>query len=559
MSSTSGKYFIRPESKPYPTDVFTWEDTDVLITNTITMAQVNQIIFMYNANFPPTNNEAYQKLHNYFSEQKPSLLSIWKESGSRDGHAVLATSMTVIDPLVHIRVYDSNWEFDPEFHTGDVCYTFNPNLNFFSTGILNFYLQEYDFDRFDAFTGLVFNVNTNFISLEILTQKLLEYLRNNARKLFSSSCPVNLMIKDSQGLRYGFDENGIFIDEIPGCSFLKVPADTISTDSVTVIYAPDGENYEAEINSYNQGSMLYSMSQVQGNNQLLSYYADSVIVTPTTVVKYDENNPQDNLQVDYNGDGQVDTSIVLITVDNFCSEDSIQADWNMISLPYLPELTLKTDLFPTATSDAYWFNGGYIVRDTLEARKGYWLKFPYTFTSVSCGQWVEDTIHIKTGWNMVGGFNEDVPTVNIDTEPPGILGSNFYGYAGGYDVADTIKMGKGYWIKSDNEGIINLNQSLSKTLENKTTIDPKWASITISDNSSREMKLYFANDVNSEYYQLPPLPPIGAFDIRFEAGTMVEDINKGDKIIIISGASYPITIKVKGTELQIKDVINGSL
>jgi len=33
-------------------------------------------------------------------------------------------------------------------------------------------------------------------------------------------------------------------------------------------------------------------------------------------------------------------------------------------------------------------------------------------------------------------------------------------------------MGKGYWIKSDSDGIINLNQSLNKTFENISTIDP---------------------------------------------------------------------------------------
>ena len=73
-----------------------------------------------------------------------------------------------------------------------------------------------------------------------------------------------MLIKDSQGLSYGFDENGYFIDEIPNCNFLKVPADTLSTDSITVIYAPDGEDYNVEINSYDQGSLLFVMHDGSG-------------------------------------------------------------------------------------------------------------------------------------------------------------------------------------------------------------------------------------------------------------------------------------------------------
>ena len=330
--------------------------------------------------------------------------------------------MTILDTKANIRVYDSNYPYNLVSGVGDGCFIYDINEHTFNTSFFN-----YNFDRFDAYTGLVFDLNTNFISFDILTQKLKEYLFDNSLKQFSSSCPVNLMIKNSQGFKYGFDENGNFINEISNCSYLKVPADTISTDSVTVIYAPDNENYEVIINSYNQGSLLFAMNQTLDDNSIKSYYADNVSITPTTVVTYEENNPQNNLQVDYDGDGQTDSTVIIITMDNYCNNDSIQAGWNMISLPYLAEQNLKTELFPTATSNAFWFNGGYIASDTLEVKKGYWLYFDYPFINVACGQRVEDTIHINAGWNMIGCSNENVPIGNIDTEPPGILNSSFFG------------------------------------------------------------------------------------------------------------------------------------
>jgi len=244
---------------------------------------------------------------------------------------------------------------------------------------------------------------------------------------------------------------------------------------------------------------------------------------------------------------------------NNCLADSILQGWNIISLPYLSEQNLKTELFPTAVSDAYWFNGTYIICNTLQPRRGYWLKFDDSLLNFSCGQTVEDTIHIKSGWNMIGCLGKDIPVDEIVTDPPDILSSNFWGYDGGYFNVDTLRVTKGYWIKSNQNGLLNLNPAYNKSLNNKIKIGQNWGHITITDFGARKMKLYFTESADYENYQLPPLPPPGAFDARFATDRLVESLDNGSHIINISGAQFPIKIRGSGVNLQIKDLIDGSI
>jgi hypothetical protein len=69
-----------------------------------------------------------------------------------------------------------------------------------------------------------------------------------------------------------------------------------------------------------------------------------------------------------------------------------------------------------------------------------------------------NSIPVNQGWNLIGPFAFDVQAVNISTIPPGIIASPFYGYKAGYTSADTLKPGKGYWIKSNADGLIRLNE-----------------------------------------------------------------------------------------------------
>ncbi|MBI3189981.1 MAG: hypothetical protein HYZ33_04970 [Ignavibacteriales bacterium] len=67
----------------------------------------------------------------------------------------------------------------------------------------------------------------------------------------------------------------------------------------------------------------------------------------------------------------------------------------------------------------------------------------------------QDTIEVSSGWNIIGAKSTRAFD-NITSEPPGIITSYFYGYQSGvgYEQADTLKEGKGYWVKTSQTGLI---------------------------------------------------------------------------------------------------------
>ena len=46
--------------------------------------------------------------------------------------------------------------------------------------------------------------------------------------------------------------------------------------------------------------------------------------------------------------------------------------WNLISLPLMVPNARVNDIFPSAISNAFSYDGSYASKDTLEFGKGYW-------------------------------------------------------------------------------------------------------------------------------------------------------------------------------------------
>jgi hypothetical protein len=128
--------------------------------------------------------------------------------------------------------------------------------------------------------------------------------------------------------------------------------------------------------------------------------------------------------------------------------------WNMISVPAVVPDYRKSVLFPTATSNAYAFSNGYQPKDTLVNGTGYWLKFANADTIRVEGEPLTCvTIHVKTGWNLVGTLGCPVSAPPVGEQN---IISQFFGYNNGYFVADTLYPGKSYWVKVSADGELTL-------------------------------------------------------------------------------------------------------
>jgi len=140
----------------------------------------------------------------------------------------------------------------------------------------------------------------------------------------------------------------------------------------------------------------------------------------------------------------------------------ISAGWNLMSLPVIGIDSNKNDIYPTSSSLAYIYQHGYESKDTLIPGEGYWLKFNSDTTIELTGvPLLYDTIPVSQGWNIVGSISIPIAVNSLLTEPPGIISSQFFGYVpgGGYQQADTLQPGSGYWVKVSQNGSIILGSS----------------------------------------------------------------------------------------------------
>jgi hypothetical protein len=143
------------------------------------------------------------------------------------------------------------------------------------------------------------------------------------------------------------------------------------------------------------------------------------------------------------------------------SSVSINNGWNLLSVPLAASNMTGNSLFPTAISPFYSYNAGYNQVTTLENGKGYWAKFDNSQSVTITGNYVTgNEVSVVQGWNLIGPFAYNVVVSGITTVPPNILSSPFYGYEGGYTIPTLLLPGKGYWIKANQNGVIQLNTGL---------------------------------------------------------------------------------------------------
>ncbi len=225
----------------------------------------------------------------------------------------------------------------------------------------------------------------------------------------------------------------------------------------------------------------------------------------------------------------------------------VRTNWNLIAVPVsVPDLQ-KEILFPEASSQAFSFNGTYQTASMLEYGSGYWLKFPATqVMTIPGSERLSQSIPLTEGWNLVGSLSYPVETASIITTPSGIISSGVFGYEGGYRAATLIEPGKGYWIKTSNAGILTMEANFNTTTAKEQAVLPKVESLqsmTVSDAAGNSQTLYFENSIpNSltEALELPPVPPAGAFDVRFSSGRLMEDLSKNENQL----REYPLLLQL---------------
>ncbi len=243
--------------------------------------------------------------------------------------------------------------------------------------------------------------------------------------------------------------------------------------------------------------------------------------------------------------------------------------WNLVSMPLNPTSSAtKIATFPTAISEAFGYNGGYFIEDTLQKDVGYWIKFAYDQSIGFEGTpRTKDTIPVSLGWNLIGAGSSSVAKGSIVASPTTGVVSNYFQYSSGYVVADSLRPSRAYWVKvSGNGSLYATGSSIQKSsagISNELDFH-KLNSLTITDRHEGKQHLYFVDQetqsVPMEEYELPPLPPGGIFDARFSSGSMVEalPLHQSSHLIQIQSSGYPVNIQwhLNGTGIRSLSFLN---
>ena len=110
-------------------------------------------------------------------------------------------------------------------------------------------------------------------------------------------------------------------------------------------------------------------------------------------------------------------SYILLTAHESQSQSvefKVANGWNIISVPLKVNDYLKSTLFPTAVSNAYFYQGVYLPTDTLMNGNGYWQKFDSVQTITINGDTVNfESINVVQGWNLIGSITIPIATDSI--------------------------------------------------------------------------------------------------------------------------------------------------
>ncbi|MFH1195219.1 MAG: C25 family cysteine peptidase [bacterium] len=219
---------------------------------------------------------------------------------------------------------------------------------------------------------------------------------------------------------------------------------------------------------------------------------------------------------------------VTLTVGIMSTECQVNTGWNIISVPLNCTCMDVDSLYPNAVSDAFLYDGAYNSAEVLQNGTGYWLKFDASESINISGSAVTQNIPVEAGWNIIGPFHQSVAITDITSVPEGIIESDFFGYDGAYNTADTLQCGKGYWIKTSAAGELNFKNLRKVTSDNSQKTEDILsgiieAPISVSDGISAT-KISLAAGINPEATngldislgesELPPIAPSG-LDARF--------------------------------------------
>jgi hypothetical protein len=269
---------------------------------------------------------------------------------------------------------------------------------------------------------------------------------------------------------------------------------------------------------------------------------------------------------------------VIDYVDEF-GAPIIKKGWNLLSLPVRPINNFWSTFYTKAMTKPQLFTQNVLqFEDYLKVGYGYWIKYADQVDTKFAGTFIHnisitstppDSVKLYPGWNTIGCVSTSMNVKDIAFDPyllflPSqtfVRAAGIWGYKTdrGYEEVSEIRAGLGYYIKTDTNvgyGYLKLNGNFGKISVNDYT-SPREAAyaqsakLFIRDNDQRQNEVYFGNtNMDESLFELPPAPPEGIFDVRFNQGTKLATSNSS--VIKLQGVTYPLSMNMNRADANYK-------
>ena len=272
-------------------------------------------------------------------------------------------------------------------------------------------------------------------------------------------------------------------------------------------------------------------------------------------------NPATEIDMRLNSEASFSTDITTATI-TYRSTPDFELDvtyaegWNLISTPvqWEPDPLLVFNSAEPGT--LFGFNQAYTDETNLIGGRGYWLLLneseTVTFTE---DPFASLTITLNEGWNLIGSLADEVSVSEIEDVENIVVPGSVYGFnaESGYVAVSTIEPGKAYWLRTTAFGNITL-QSGSESLGQLASNEPQYPGFHVIEvqNEQGTPKQFFmggfiTDDMPpSHAYELPPLPPLGAFDIRFQNHTWLTELR--ETAMLVQSPGQNLTFNYQAAE-----------
>lgn len=194
--------------------------------------------------------------------------------------------------------------------------------------------------------------------------------------------------------------------------------------------------------------------------------------------------------------------------------------WELVGMP----LAMNGDAFSTMepSPERMLFSGeDYEALIEVAPGMGYWMRSVDNQAHRFVGDRIDSLrLSLQAGWNLIAGPSCDV---ELDAEGTVAVPNTLYRYDEGYYPSHRLEEGRGYWLLAEKAGTLDLG--CSARTPNRDRLNAReegFGQLVIQSEDGREQTLQFGGilspDQDARVFTLPPVPPNGGFDARFEGG-----------------------------------------